>query len=59
VVIDDSELFNEKLQEWESFDNYDRRHGGPRGQPPHDNCAKTIDPRQASLSVAQLAVEVA
>src|SRR5205085_2574457 len=27
VVIDDTELFNDKLQEWENFYNFDRPHG--------------------------------
>ena len=28
VVIDDTELFNDRLQEWESFYNFSRPHGG-------------------------------
>lgn len=28
VVIDDTELFNDRLQEWEDFYNYNRPHGG-------------------------------
>jgi len=28
VVIDDSQLFTEKLQEWEDYYNFDRPHGG-------------------------------
>jgi transposase InsO family protein len=31
VIIDDSELFNEKLQEWQDFYNYHRPHGGLGG----------------------------
>jgi transposase InsO family protein len=27
VVIDDTELFNDRLQEWEDFYNFDRPHG--------------------------------
>jgi transposase InsO family protein len=34
VVIDDTELFNYRLQEWEDFYNYNRPHGGPRGPDP-------------------------
>jgi transposase InsO family protein len=34
VVVDDSGLFNEKLQEWENFYNFDRPHGGLGGQTP-------------------------
>jgi transposase InsO family protein len=48
VVIDDSELFNEKLQEWESFYNYNRPHGGLGGQTPYERPRqKTSTPRQA------------
>jgi transposase InsO family protein len=45
VVIDDSELFNEKLQEWETFYNYDRPHGGLGGQTPTNDCDKRPRPR--------------
>jgi transposase len=31
VVIDDTELFNDRLQEWEDFYNYNRPHGGLGG----------------------------
>ena len=34
VVIDDTGLFNEKLQEWEDFYNFNRPHGGLDGQTP-------------------------
>jgi transposase InsO family protein len=48
VVIDDLELFNEKLQEWETFYNYDRPHGGLGGQTPYERLRqKTSTPRQA------------
>jgi transposase InsO family protein len=36
VVIDDTEMFNEKLQEWEDFYNFDRPHGGLDGQTPYE-----------------------
>jgi transposase InsO family protein len=36
VVIDDTELFNDKLQEWENFYNYHRPHGGLDGQTPYE-----------------------
>jgi transposase InsO family protein len=32
VVIDDTEPFNERLQEWEDFYNYNRPHAGLGGQ---------------------------
>lgn len=36
VVIDDTRLFNDKLQEWEDFYNFHRPHGGLDGQTPYD-----------------------
>jgi transposase InsO family protein len=35
-VIDDANLFNEKLQEWEHFYNYARPHGALGGQTPYE-----------------------
>ena len=34
VVIDDAQVFNDKLREWEDFYNYHRPHGGLDGQTP-------------------------
>jgi transposase InsO family protein len=36
VVIDDTRLFNDKLQEWEDFYNFNRPHGGLNGQTPYE-----------------------
>jgi hypothetical protein len=36
VVIDDTELFNDRLKEWEDFYNYNRPHGGLGGQTPYE-----------------------
>ena len=36
VVIDDTQLFNDKLAEWETFYNYHRPHGGLGGQTPYE-----------------------
>jgi transposase InsO family protein len=36
VVIDDADVFNQKLQEWEDFYNFNRPHGGLIGQTPYD-----------------------
>jgi transposase InsO family protein len=36
VVIDDAEVFNQKLQEWEDFYNFNRPHGGLDGDTPYD-----------------------
>jgi transposase InsO family protein len=45
VVIDDTELFNDRLQEWEDFYNFDRPHGGLNGQTPYERLRqKTATP---------------
>ena len=36
IVIDEAELFNDKLQEWEDFYNFNRPHGGLDGQTPYE-----------------------
>jgi len=36
VVIDDTGLFNERLQEWEDFYNFNRPHGALGGQTPYE-----------------------
>jgi transposase InsO family protein len=36
VVIDDTQVFNDKLREWENFYNYHRPHGGLGGQTPYE-----------------------
>ena len=36
VFIDDTELFNDRLKEWERFYNFDRPHGGLDGQTPYE-----------------------
>ncbi|BDM74976.1 hypothetical protein HEK616_84630 (plasmid) [Streptomyces nigrescens] len=35
-MIDDVNLFNTKLQEWEGYYNYDRPHGALTGQTPYE-----------------------
>jgi len=45
VVIDDTGLFNERLQEWEDFYNFNRPHGGLGGQTPYERLRqKTAGP---------------
>ena len=36
VVIDDTNLFNDKLKEWEDFYNYNRPHAALNGQTPYE-----------------------
>jgi transposase InsO family protein len=36
VVVDDAQVFNDKLKEWEDFYNYHRPHGGLGGQTPYE-----------------------
>ncbi len=46
VVIDDTDLFNDKLQEWEDFYNFNRPHGGLDGQTPYERLRqKTQSPQ--------------
>ena len=41
VVIDDSQLFHDKLQEWEDFYNFHRPHDGLDGQTPYERLRPT------------------
>jgi transposase InsO family protein len=36
IVIDDAQVFNDKLREWEDFYNYHRPHGGLDGETPYE-----------------------
>jgi len=36
VVIDNTQLFNEKLKEWENFYNYNRPHAALGSQTPYE-----------------------
>ena len=36
VIVDDVNVFNDKLQEWEDFYNFHRPHGGLGGQTPYE-----------------------
>src|SRR5215213_3302305 len=56
VVIDDAQVFNDKLKEWEDFYNYHRPHGGLGGQTPYERLKqRTQTGRNRSSSVAQAA----
>jgi len=41
VVIDDTQLFNDKLAEWEAFYNYHRPRGALGGQTPYERLRQT------------------
>jgi transposase InsO family protein len=44
-VIDDVDLFNDRLQQWDDYYNYDRPHGALAGQTPYERLnQKTRDP---------------
>jgi transposase InsO family protein len=40
VVIDDTQLFNEKLREWKDFNNYHRPHASLAGKTPYERFRK-------------------
>jgi transposase InsO family protein len=44
VVIDDAELFNKKLREWENFYNFNRPHGGLEGHTPYERLRQKMRP---------------
>ncbi len=45
VMIDDTHLFNDRLQEWEDFYNFNRPHGALGGQTPYERLRqKTTSP---------------
>ena len=57
IVIDDTQLFNGKLAEWETFYNYHRPHGALDGQTPYERLkqktTQPTPPRKRSTSAAQ------
>ena len=36
VVIDDTDLFNDKLKQWEDYNNFDHPRGALSGQTPYE-----------------------
>jgi len=49
VVIDDTKVFNDKLQEWEDYYNYHRPHGALDGQTPYERLRQKTHPAVADL----------
>jgi transposase InsO family protein len=45
VVIDDAQVFDDKLQEWENFSNYHRPHGSLDGQTPYERLKQRTQAR--------------
>jgi transposase InsO family protein len=45
VVIDDTDVFNDKLREWENFYNYHRPHGSLGGQTPYERLKQRTQTR--------------
>ena len=50
VVIDDTELFNDKLQERENFYNFNRPNGGLDGQTPYERLRQKTTKTKARAS---------
>jgi transposase InsO family protein len=42
VVVDDTNLFNEKVREWENFYNYNRPHAALNGQTPYERFREKV-----------------
>ena len=47
VVIDDAHVFNNKLQDWEDYYNYDRPHGALAGQTPYERLRQKTRSRRS------------
>ena len=45
VVIDDAQVFNDKLRKWEDFYNYHRPHGSLDGQIPYERLKQRTQAR--------------
>jgi transposase InsO family protein len=44
VVVDDVNVFNARLKEWQDYYNYDRPHGGLNGQTPYERLRQKTQP---------------
>ena len=49
-ITDDIQLFNEKLREWENYDNYHRPHGALDGQTPYERLIAKMRPGTSPAS---------
>lgn len=47
AVIDDVNIFNARLKEWQDYYNYDRPHGGLDGQTPYERLRQKTKPTEA------------
>jgi transposase InsO family protein len=45
VVVDEAQVFDAKLQEWERFYNFDRPHGALGGQTPYERLRQSTQTR--------------
>jgi transposase InsO family protein len=45
MVIDDAQVFNDRLREWEDFYNYHRPHGSLGGQTPYERLKQRTQAR--------------
>ena len=45
TLVDDAKVFNDKLQEWEDYYNYDRPHGALAGQTPYERLRQKTQSR--------------
>jgi transposase InsO family protein len=52
VVIDNTEVFNDKLREWENFYNYHRPHGGLGGQTPYERLKQRTQTRVEPATIS-------
>ncbi len=50
VVVDNTQLFNIRLQEWEHFYNFERPHGGLAGQTPYERLRERTQAPAVSVS---------
>ncbi|MDH3299873.1 MAG: IS481 family transposase [Acidimicrobiia bacterium] len=48
-VIDDAEVFNQRLEEWEDYYNFDRPHGALGGQTPYERLLQKTQPNETPL----------